>query len=341
MRAVTFQAPGEVRVGTVSDPVLREPTDAIVRVTLSAVCGSDLHIYNGRFPRVPPGAILGHEFLGRVEEVGSDVTRVSPGMRVVASFFSWCGTCAACLAGQMSQCQHLETFGFGQLAGAQAERVRVPRADTTLVPVPDALPDEAAVMAGDILSTAFFAAERAGIRPGDTVAVVGAGPVGLLAIQCAALYSPVAILALDRVDERLRLAASFGARPVPADVDATAAVRSYTAGKGASAVIEAVGSRESLNLAIALAAPFGTVSAAGVFAERDLPVDMARLFNRDLTLRSGLGNVPAVIGRVMALTVAGRLQPQRIVSHRMPLDEAEEAYRRFDRREALKILLMP
>src|ERR1700682_450498 len=214
VKALTFQGPRTVRVDDVPKPALGGPDDALVRVTTGAICGSDLHLYHERIP-IQAGAILGHEFVGVVEEVGAQVSRVKPGDRVVACFFTYCGNCFYCRRGWFAQCESKTVFGygrhFGNLGGGQAEYCVAPNADHTLEPIPDAVSDEQALFAGDILATGYFGAERAGVDAGDSVAVIGCGPVGLMAVMSARLMGAARIFAVDMVPSRLEMAERLGA----------------------------------------------------------------------------------------------------------------------------------
>ena len=213
MKALTFQAEGDVKVTDVPKPSIKGSGEALVKVTLGAVCGSDLHILHGHTP-INQGAVLGHEFVGVIEEVGSEVKRFKPGDRVVSSFFTSCGHCALCRKGWFNQCVDKGTFGhgeyFGDLGGGQAEFVVVPLADHSMEGIPDGMSDEQAIFVGDILSTGFFGAERAEIKPGDVVAIVGAGPVGLMATMSAQLFGPSRVFVVDMVDSRLEMAQGLG-----------------------------------------------------------------------------------------------------------------------------------
>jgi len=217
MKAITYQGLHEMRVDDVPKPSIKGSRDVLLRITLSALCGSDLHIYNQRSP-VNEGAVVGHEFVGVVEETGPEVMRFKAGDRVVAAFYTACGHCDLCRRGWFSQCTSKATFGHGDfwggLGGGQAEYVVVPDADHTLEPIPADMSDDDAIFVGDIMSTAYFGAERADIEPGDVVAVVGAGPVGLLTVQAAQLFGPARVYAIDFVDQRLELAQEFGAIPI-------------------------------------------------------------------------------------------------------------------------------
>ena len=344
MRAVTFQAPGEVRIEEKPDPELGAADEALVRVEATGICGSDLHIYHGRFP-VEPGFTIGHEFVGTVLAAGDDVERVAVGDRVLGCFHTACATCRSCLRGDYHRCERGRTFGhgsnLGDLQGAQAEQLLVPRANLTLRRVPEGMSDEVALFAGDVMGTGYHAVAHAGMRPGDTVAVLGLGPVGLCAVQAAVAGGATEVFAVDSVEQRLQMAARFGAEALHLeDADPKRAVRAATEGRGVDVVVDAVGDPGPLAMAVSLARDAGTVSGIGAYAGRgEAPLGLAWL--KGLTLRLGLANVIAHVDRVLALIEAGKLDPSPLVTHRMKLDEAEEAYRIYDNREALKIVLTP
>jgi 2-desacetyl-2-hydroxyethyl bacteriochlorophyllide A dehydrogenase len=343
MRAVTFQAPGEVRVEEKPAPEVVAADDAVVRVEASGICGSDLHIYHGRVP-VEPGFTIGHEFVGTVLAVGDDVERVALGDRVLGCFHTACATCSACLRGDYHRCRKGRTFGhgshLGDLQGAQAEQLLVPRANLTLRRVPEGMSSEVALFAGDVMGTGYHAVAHAGMRSGDTVAVLGLGPVGLCAVQAALAGGAVQVFAIDTVQERLAMAGDFGATPLHlTEEEPKRAVRAATEG-GVDVVVDAVGDPAPLEMAISLARDAGTVSGIGAYAGRgEVPIGLAWL--KGLTLRLGLANVIAHVDRVLALIEAGKLDPAPLVTHHMKLDDVAEAYRLYDEREALKIVLTP
>lgn len=344
MRAVTYQAPREVRVEEKAEPVLAAADDVVVRVEASGICGSDLHIYRGRFP-VEPGFTIGHEFVGTVLEAGPGVDRVAVGDRVLGTFHTACGTCVACLRGDYHRCRRGKTFGhgagLGDLQGAQAEQLLVPQANLTLRRVPEGMSADVALFAGDVMGTGYHAVAHAGMRSGDSVAVLGLGPVGLCAVQAAVAGGAVEVLAIDTVEQRLAMAAEFGATPVHlTEQDPKREVRGATGGLGADVVVDAVGDEAPLTMAISLARDAGTVSGIGVYQQR-LEVPMGLAWLKALDLRLGQANVIAHVDRVLALMVAGKLDPTPLVSAHMPLEEAAEAYAIYDRREALKIVLTP
>jgi 2-desacetyl-2-hydroxyethyl bacteriochlorophyllide A dehydrogenase len=344
MRAVTFQAPGEVRLEEKPEPELTAPDDAVVRVEVSGICGSDLHIFHGRVP-VERGFTIGHEFVGTVLAAGPEVERAAVGDRVLGCFHTACATCASCLRGDYHRCERGRTFGhgskLGDLQGAQADRLLVPRANLTLRRVPEGMSDEVALFAGDVMGTGYHAIAHAGMRAGDSVAVLGLGPVGLCAVQAAQASGAARVFAVDSVEARLETAASFGAVPVHlTEEEPKRAVRAITEGRGVDVVVDAVGEPAPLELAISLARDAGTVSGIGAYAGRG-EVLLGLAWLKGLTLRLGLANVIAHVDRVLALIEAGKLDPAPLVSHRMKLDEAVEAYRLYDNREALKIVLTP
>jgi len=341
---VTFQAPGEVRVEEKDDPEIVAADDCVVRVEASGICGSDLHIYHGRVP-VEPGFTIGHEFVGTVLAAGAAVERVAVGDRALGCFHVACATCAACLRCDYHRCEQGRTFGhgskLGDLQGAQAELLLVPRSNLTLRRVPEGMSDEVALFAGDVMGTGYHAVAHAGVRAGDTVAVLGLGPVGLCAVQAAAASGATAVFAVDSVPERLAMAERFGAVPLHlAEDDPKRAVRAATDGRGVDVVVDAVGDPGPLAMAVSLARDAGTVSGIGAYAGKgDAPLGLAWL--KGLTLRLGLANVIAHVDRVLGLLEAGKLDPAPLVTHRMKLDQAPEAYRLYDNREALKIVLTP
>jgi 2-desacetyl-2-hydroxyethyl bacteriochlorophyllide A dehydrogenase len=344
MRAVTFQAPEQVRIEEKPEPEIAAPDDAVVRIEASGVCGSDLHIYHGRVP-VEPGFTIGHEFVGTVLAAGDDVERVAVGDRVLGCFKTACGTCALCLRGEYHRCLRGQTFGhgasLGNLQGAQAEQLLVPRANLTLRRVPEGMSDDVALFAGDVMGTGYHAIAHAGMRSGDTVAVLGLGPVGLCAVQAALAGGATRVFAIDTVEQRLAMAGKFGATPLHlAEQDPKREVRSATDGLGVDVAVDAVGDPAPLALAVSLARDAGVVSGIGAYDGRfEVPMGLAWL--KGLQLRLGLANVVGHVDRVLALMEAGKLDPAPLVTHHMPLDEVSEAYRLFANREALKIVLRP
>jgi 2-desacetyl-2-hydroxyethyl bacteriochlorophyllide A dehydrogenase len=344
MRAVTYQSPGEVRVQERPEPELQARDDAIVSVQASGICGSDLHIYHGRV-KIEPGFTIGHEFVGTVSAVGDDVRTVKAGDRVLGCFHSACGTCFFCLRGTYQKCQHVRVFGHGAalggLQGTQAEQALVPMANMTLRRVPDGISDDVALFAGDVMGTGYHAVSESGVRPGDSLAVLGLGPVGLCAVQVGLAAGAGPVFAIDTVPQRLEVARSFGAVPVHLTEDSPRdVIRSGTDGRGVDASIDAVGHPDALDLALRLARNAGTAVAIGVYAE-PCQVHMGLVWIKALTLKTGQANVIAHVDRVLAMLATGAVDPSPLVTHHMALDDAAEAYAAYDRREALKIVLAP
>jgi 2-desacetyl-2-hydroxyethyl bacteriochlorophyllide A dehydrogenase len=344
MRAVTFQAPGEVQVDEVQEPELLAADDAIVRVQASGICGSDLHIYHGRV-QIEPGFVIGHEYVGEVVAVGDEVTRVEVGDRVLGTYGTACGECFFCRREEFHKCDEARVFGHGEtlgsLQGAQAELLLVPHANLTLREVPEGLSEEVALFAGDVMGTGFHAIDSRPLADGETAAILGMGPVGLCAVQAAMAAGASEVVAIDTVEDRLRMAESFGATAVHlTEQDPRAEVKKLTEGRGVDLAVDAVGHPEALDLALRLARKAGTVSVTGVYAER-AEVHMGVLWIKALTLTSGHANVIKHLDPVLELLSAGKLDPAPLVTHHMKLDEAPDAYRAYDNREALKIVLSP
>jgi 2-desacetyl-2-hydroxyethyl bacteriochlorophyllide A dehydrogenase len=344
MRAVTFQAPGVVRVEDVPEPELIDAGDAIVRIEATGVCGSDLHIYHGRV-QIEPGFTIGHEYVGTVIEAGPDVHDVQVGDRVLGCFQTACGQCFFCRRGLFHKCDSSRTFGhgaaLGALQGTQAERALVPHADLVLRKVPQGMSDDVALFAGDVMGTGYHAVEQGRLQPGEVAAVLGLGPVGLCAVQAARAVGAAHVIAIDSVPERLAMAESFGAEPVHlTEGDPRAAARAATEGRGVDLCIDAVGHPQALDLALRLTRKCGTVQATGVYAER-CEMHMGLFWIKALNLCAGHANVIGHLDTVIELMVGGQLDPTPLVTHHMALDDAAEAYALYDRREALKIVLKP
>lgn len=345
MRAVVYRDVGVVEVAEVPEPTIVEARDAIVRVGMTAICGSDLHLFHGKAP-LEPGDTIGHEAVGVVEHVGAGVTRFAPGDRVVASFDIACGSCWFCRKGQTQLCEDFAFLGYGvfggSLGGAQAELLRVPVADVNLLAVPDGLEDERALFVGDTLTTGAYAAGLARIAEGDVVAVVGAGPVGYFCAQ-AARAAGASVLALDLDATRLAIAERMGAIPIDVSArNAQTAVDEHTDGRGADVVIEAVGTGKALERSLDIVRRGGTVVVMGVYTSELVQAQVGVWWIRALKiLFAGTTPIHAWWERVMKQVEAGRLDPLPIVSHRLPLDEAPRAYELFDSKRATKVLLKP
>jgi threonine dehydrogenase-like Zn-dependent dehydrogenase len=346
MRAAVYRDVGCIEIGEVPDPTIEDPADAVVRVHLSAICGSDLHFFHGKAP-LEPGETIGHEAVGVVEEVGSAVQRFGSGDRVVVAFDIACGACWFCRRGQTQLCEDFRNLGAGifggGLGGAQAELLRVPHADTNLLHVPEELDDEHALFVGDVLTTGHYGAAIAGIRPRDTVAVVGAGPVGFFCVQAARARGAGEVLALDLEPERLALAERAGAVPVNvSERHPQVAVAEHTDGRGADVVLEAVGSIEALEEAVDVTRRGGAVTVVGMFTGERLEVPVGIWWARALSVRfAGVCPVHAWWQEALTEVISGRIDPVPIISHRLPLHDAPLGYELFASRRATKVLLVP
>lgn len=341
MRAVKLTGVETVAVEEVPAPVVRGDLDAVVRVTHTAICGADLLPYHGHTPGFEVGTTLGHEFVGVVEAAGDGVGGLRPGQRVVNTSMISDGTCLHCRAGRPTQCSSRALFGYSgvypRLEGGQADLVLVPRADRCLWPIPDAVSDEDAVFVADILPTGFLAVERAGVGLGDVVCVLGCGPVGLMAVMCA-VGPGRRVIAVDGIAARRELASSLGAFVVP-PAEALEAVSAATSGIGADAVIEASGAPAALASALDLVRPQGVISVVGAHFEPDFPLNNGLMFDKEITLAFAIGNPGRDRERLLAMIEEGVLKPSAVITDVMALDDAAEAYRAFDSREATKVVL--
>jgi 2-desacetyl-2-hydroxyethyl bacteriochlorophyllide A dehydrogenase len=346
MKAAVLRAPHVVEVDDVPIPEIKEPTDILLKVEKTAICGTDLHPYEGRL-EIESDIILGHEFLGTVVDAGSAVTQFSSGDRAVASCVVSCGACYQCRRHQPGNCAGSRIFGLGialgDLDGGQAEYVVVPSADLTAraVPAGDSVDDDDILFAGDIMTTGHEAVARA-MRAGDTVAVVGAGPVGLCAAMSAVALGAGQVLVVDKVAARLREAENFGAIGIDSsENDATDAVLDLTDWRGADVVVDAVGHPQALLAAIPLLRAGGVLSIPGVYTEESMTLPFSELYLKGIKVEMGVSHITEYMDEVIALMGAGKLHPSAMISHRMGLSEAPEAYKLFEARQAMKILLDP
>jgi 2-desacetyl-2-hydroxyethyl bacteriochlorophyllide A dehydrogenase len=342
VKGVVYHGPGRIAVEELARPRIEHPRDAVLRVNRTAICGTDLHPFRGDIPEFAAGTVLGHEFAGTVHEAGPEVP-FPPGQRVFASDIVACGRCADCARGRHYHCAAVSLFGYSTVVGAsvpggQAEYVRVPYADVVLAATPDDVSDEQALFAGDVLTTAYAAAGSADITPGDVVAVVGAGPVGLLAAMCASIIGAGTVVVADPAEERRTYAASFGITAVVPE-DLPDVLGEATAGRGAHAVLEAVGSDAALACAINAAGPRATVAAVGAHHSTAMPFPTRLAFGRELTVRFVVGDPIRLRTQVLALIRSGRIDPSAVISHRLPLDQAPLAYELFDDRQVFKAVL--
>lgn len=388
MQALTYHGSKDVRVENVPDPVLQEPDDIILKVTATAICGSDLHLYRGKIPQVKEGDIFGHEFMGIVEEAGSGVTAVSKGDRVVIPFVIACGHCFFCAMNLHAACETTNTgrgailnkkqippgaalFGYshlyGGVPGGQAEYVRVPKANVGPFKIADGLSDEKVLFLSDILPTGYQAAINADIKPGSSLAIYGAGPVGLMTAACARLLGAEQIFMVDHHPYRLEFArATYGVIPINFDEveDTAAAIIEQTAGsRGVDAVVDAIGfeakgstletllsnlkietsSGHALRQCIASVRRGGVVSVPGVYAGFIHGFLFGDAFDKGLTFKMGQTHVQALLPHLLEQILLGKLHPDIIISHRLPLRDAAEGYRIFNEKEdaCRKVILRP
>jgi alcohol dehydrogenase len=344
MRALVYHGPGRKAWEEVPNPEITDEGDAIIRVDATTICGTDLHILAGDVPEVRPGTILGHEAVGTVDEVGDNVRRLSPGDRVLVSCISACGTCRFCREGRYGQCLEGGGWVLGhRINGTQAEYVRVPYPDTSTYRIPDGVTDEEALMLADILPTGYEVGVLAGgVRPGDVVAVVGAGPVGLAAIASARLFSPSHIVAVDLSDARLEAARHFGADVTVNDAreDPMAVIKDLTGRLGADVAIEAVGTPATFELAVRLARPGGRIANIGVHGSAAV-LHLEEQWARDITITTGLVNASST-PTLMRLVASGQLDAARFVTHHFGMNEFDKAYEVFGdpaASAALKVML--
>jgi threonine dehydrogenase-like Zn-dependent dehydrogenase len=389
MRALCWHGAKDVRVDNVPDPKILNPRDAILKITSTAICGSDLHLYDGYIPTMEKGDILGHEFMGEVVELGSGVTNLKVGDRVVVPFPIACGNCYFCEEQQHSLCENSNPnapmaekmwghspagiFGYSHLtggyAGGQAEYVRVPYADVGPIRVPDGLDDEKVLFLSDILPTGYMAAENCDIKPGHVVAVWGCGPVGQFAIQSAYLLGAERVIAIDRFPERLRMARELSRAETInyEEVDVLDALKTITGGRGPDACIDAVGMEahgvglvgaydrvkqammleterpNALREALMACRNGGVVSIPGVYGGFLDKMPIGSFMNRSLTLKTGQTHVQRYLKPLLDRVQKGEIDPSVIITHRMPLDQAPEAYKMFrDKQDAcVKVVLRP
>ncbi|WP_327341601.1 zinc-dependent alcohol dehydrogenase family protein [Streptomyces europaeiscabiei] len=343
MRGFVFHGPGQSAWEEIPDPDVKEPTDAVVRVDAVTICGTDLHILRGDVPEVRPGTVLGHEAVGEIMEVGSDVRTVRPGDRVLVSCISACGRCRYCRESAYGQCRGGGGWILGHLIdGTQAEYVRVPYADLSVHVLPGAVESKDAVLLADIFPTSYEVGVLNGrVRPGDTVAVVGAGPIGLAAIATARLFAPERIVAVDLAAPRLEAAKRLGADAVAdAREDPEQLIADLTDGLGADVVIEAVGVPESFEMCTRMVRPGGHVANVGVHG-KPATLHLEDLWIKNVTITTGLVDTHST-PTLLRMAAAGRLPTRELVTHTFPLHRMEEAYDVFARAAdtgALKVVL--
>ncbi len=348
MQALTFGGIEKVIFQSVTEPQILQPTDAIVQITLSSICGSDLHVYHGRETGIDEGTVMGHEFVGTVVETGNAVKKFHKGARVLSPFTTSCGRCFYCRIGLTCRCEKGNLFGWVQsghgLHGAQAQYIRVPMADTTLVSLSNDLSEEKGLLLGDIFSTGYFCAENAGINNKGTYVIIGCGPVGLMTILAAKDLGAENLFAFDHSNERLQMAKEFGAIPVnPLTTDARSTIGNATNGRGADAVMEVVGSSDALRLAINLLRPGGTISSVGVHTAQNFSFSPGEAYDKNLVYKIGRCPAHYYAERLLREQVIQRYPAEKIITHHFSLTDGAKAYDVFDKKmdNCIKAVLHP
>jgi threonine dehydrogenase-like Zn-dependent dehydrogenase len=347
MKAVILKDGNSLAVENVPEPRLQAVHEAIVRVTAAAICGSDVHGKNGMVPGVHPGNVMGHEFMGVVEEVGEGVLRLKRGDRVAAAPATWCGVCPSCRRGYEQACVNGGVWGGGDifgrgLAGAQTSYIRVPFADNCLASVPDSIPDDEAVLVGDVFQTGYHATYEGHIGTGDTVAIFGCGPIGLGALIAAWQFGPQQVLCVDIFSNRLSVASELGAVPINAGTeDPVGEIRTLTSGEGADVVIEAIGNPQTFLQSLRSVKRGGSVSVVGIFpGPAEFPLNEMSVYGVRISM--GLGHISRM-SQLMALLERGRVRLNPLITHSFSLEDAPEAYHIFENHKdrCLKVLLKP
>lgn len=348
MKALTFTGLENISFESIPDPEIVTPSDVIVRVKRCAICGSDLHVYYGRELGIDHHTAMGHEFTGEVVEVGRDVKTLRKGDQVMSPFTTSCGRCFYCIRGLTCRCVNSQLFGWVEnghgLHGGQSEFVRVPMADGTLVRIPEGITVDEALMMGDILSTGFYCAKQAQIKPDDTHAVIGCGPVGLMAVIGAKHYGSEKVYAIDTVPERLQMAKKFGAITIDASKEsAIEKIKEVTDGRGADAVMEAVGSGGAGKLAYDLIRPGGIISVVGVCNDAHLSFSPVDAYNKNITYTVGRCPARAMMNELTPFVQSKKVDFTSIVTHRMKLGDGVRGYDIFANKKdnCLKVVLEP
>lgn len=337
MHALTFGGKEIIDYSNVKDPGLLHPSDAIVKITMAGICGSDLHVYHGRETGLDHGTVMGHEFTGIVEEAGRDVKKFKKGARVLSPFTTSCGECFYCHIGLTCRCEKGNLFGWVEkghgLHGAQAGYIRVPMADSTLLPLSNDLNEKKGLLLGDVFSTGYYCADNAGIKPPSVYVVIGCGPVGLMTIIAAKHLGAERLFAIDTIPERLAKAKEFGAIPLNASLtDVKAEILSNTNGRGADAVMEVVGSDRTLKLAINLIRPGGIISSVGVHTAAHFSFSPGEAYDKNLIYKTGRCPARYYAEKLLREEVPQRYAIEEIFTHQFSLEEGAKAYDVFDKK---------
>ena len=348
MQALTFGGIEKIVYQSVPDPEILQSTDAIVQITLSGICGSDLHVYHGRETGLDNGTIMGHEFVGTVIETGNEVKKFKKGSRVLSPFTTSCGECFYCRVGLTCRCEKGGLFGWVQndrgLHGAQAQFIRVPMADTTLISLSNDLSEEKGLLLGDVFSTGYFCADNAGINGKGTYVVIGCGPVGLMTIVAAKHLGAENLFAIDFSNERLAMAKELGATPLnPLATDVRISVLNTTNGRGVDAVMEVVGSNDALRLAIDLLRPGGTISSVGVHTAKSFSFSPIEAYDKNLIYKVGRCPAHYYAERLLREGIVQQYPVEKIITHHFDLDKGARAYEVFDKKidNCIKAVLHP
>jgi threonine dehydrogenase-like Zn-dependent dehydrogenase len=347
MQALTFGGKEIIDYSTVKDPQLLSSTDAIVKITMAGICGSDLHVYHGRETGLDHGTVMGHEFTGIVEEAGRDVKKFKKGSRVLSPFTTSCGECFYCRIGLTCRCEKGNLFGWVHhghgLHGAQANYIRVPMADSTLLPLSNDLNEKKGLLLGDVFSTGYFCADNAGVKPDAVYAVIGCGPVGLMTILAAKHLGASTLFAIDIIPERLAIAEKFGAIPLnPSLTDVKEEIFNNTYGRGVDAAMEVVGNPATLKLAIDLIRPGGTISSVGVHTAKHFSFSPGDAYDKNLIYKSGRCPARYYAEKLLQEEIPQRYAIEDIITHQFSLKEGAKAYEVFDKKldSCIKAVLM-
>lgn len=348
MKAITFQGIKKVALSDVPVPIISFDTDVIVKVESAAICGSDMHVYHGRERGIDSGTIMGHEFTGTVVDAGKGIKNFKKGDRVLSPFTVNCGECFYCKKGITARCEKSQLYGWVEngvgLQGVHAEYVKVTMADATLLGLPDDLSWEQGNLLADIASTGYFGAELGEVKPDDICVVVGAGPVGIMAIKASRYLGAKTVFAVDGIEFRLQEAEKNGAIPINyLKEDVVEKIKEATKGRGADCVIEAVGSKESMNTSFKLLRPAGILASIGVQAFDELPFSPPDMYDKNIVLKAGRCSSRHYAEKLLPIVQSGALEITDVITHSFSLEEGVEAYRFFDEHkdECLKVLLRP
>ncbi|HEX5152179.1 MAG TPA: alcohol dehydrogenase catalytic domain-containing protein [Parafilimonas sp.] len=347
MHALTFGGKEIIEYSIVADPQLLLPTDAIVKITMAGICGSDLHVYHGRETGLDYGTVMGHEFTGTVEEAGTGVKHFKKEARVLSPFTTSCGECFYCRTGLTCRCEKGNLFGWVEqghgLHGAQSQYIRVPMADSTLLPLSNDLNEQKGLLLGDVFSTGYFCADNIGIEPSAVYVVIGCGPVGLMTVIAAKHLGAATLFAIDTIPERLAKAKAYGAVTLNASgTDVKEEILSETHGRGADGVMEAVGSSATLKMAIDLLRPGGTISSAGVHTAKHFSFSPGEAYDKNLIYKTGRCPARHYAEKLLRAEVPQRYTIEDIITHQFPLQQGAEAYNVFDKKldNCIKPILM-